>query len=174
MCSGCSKHFCFDHLLEHRRDIEQEFHQLENNHDQIREQINDLQINPTKHSIIKQIDQWEKDSIDKIKQQAQQCRTQFIHHSNSFLRQIEEELNHLAKQITGIHQKNKFNEADLNDLKKRLAKLEEELNQPTNLSIKQRPTSFINNISLLSPLGKGKNSWRFFWRNEMFSMNEKV
>jgi hypothetical protein len=57
-CSGCEKHFCFEHLSEHRTKIEQEFDQLQNNHDQIREQINGLKINPTKHSFNKQIDQW--------------------------------------------------------------------------------------------------------------------
>ena len=35
--------------------------------------------------------------------------------------------------------------------------LEKELNQPPNVSIQQQSTSFINKISLLLPLEKGKN-----------------
>ena len=111
LCPGCSKDFCFDHLSEHRKTIEQEFDQLENYHDLIRQQINDLKIN----SNIEQIDQWEKDSINQIQQQAQRCRTQWIDYSNSYIRQMEKKLNHLAEQIKGIHQENAFNEVDLND-----------------------------------------------------------
>lgn len=29
-CNGCKKSFCFTHLLEHRENIKQEFHQIEN------------------------------------------------------------------------------------------------------------------------------------------------
>ena len=97
ICQGCSNHFCIDHLLQHRNNIEREFDQLQTNHDQFRQQINDFQIDPTKHPIIELIDTWEQDSINKIKQHAQQYRTQFIDYSNSFLPKIEEKLNHLAE-----------------------------------------------------------------------------
>lgn len=158
ICQGCSQQFCFVHLSQHRTNIEQEFEQLKTNHDQIRQQINDLKIDPTKHRLLEQINQWEKDSINKIQQQAQLCRTQWIQCSNKFVHQIEEKLNHLAQQIQNIHQENNFNEFDLNDLKQRLEKLEKQLNQPKNLSIVQRSTLISDKISLVS--SSGENSWR--------------
>ena len=57
MCTACKNHFFFDHLSQHRTDIQQEFIQLQNDHDQIRQHINDFKIDPTKHFLIKQIDQ---------------------------------------------------------------------------------------------------------------------
>ena len=42
ICEGCAKRFCIEHLLQHRTNIEQEFDQLQNDHDQLRQQINDL------------------------------------------------------------------------------------------------------------------------------------
>lgn len=101
---GCEKHFCFEHLSEHRTNIAQRFDQLQNDHDQIRQQINDLKMKLTKYSSIKQIDQWEEDSIQKIRQHAQRCRTQFMKYSNSFIQQIEQKLIHLAQQIKEIQQ----------------------------------------------------------------------
>ena len=114
-------------------------------------------MDSTKHSMVKQIDQWEKDSIDKIKRQAQLCRTQWVNYSNAFLRQIENKLDHFAQQMREIHQDNEFNE-----LKQRLDKLEKQLNQPTNVSIEQQSTSFINNISLLLESKKGRNPSKLF------------
>ena len=119
-------------------------------------------MDSTKHSMVKQIDQWEKESIDKIKRQAQLCRTQWVNYSNAFLRQIENKLDHFAQQMREIHQENEFNELDLNELKQRLDELEKQLNQPTNVSIEQQSTSFINNISLLLESKKGRNPSKLF------------
>ena len=144
LCPGCSKCFCFD--------------QLQNNHDQLRQQLNDFRSDPTKHPWLEQIDQWEKDSINKIQQQAQLCRIQFIDYSNSCLQQIEDKLSHLATKLREIHQENAFNEIDLDHFKRTFEKLEKQLNQPANVSTEQQPTSFINKISLLLP--SGKTQWR--------------
>ena len=63
---------------------------------------------------------------------AQRCRTQFIHYLNAFLLTMEKKLIDLTRQINDIHWDDAFYEIDLNKIK-----------QPTNISIKQRPTSFI-------------------------------
>ena len=156
-CPGCSKQFCFDDLQRHRTNVEQEFDQLQNNHDLIRQLINNLKTNPTKHPSMEQIDRWENDSINKIKEKAQQCRNKWIEYSTSFLQQKEKKLNNLVKQIKEIHQENEFNELDFNRIKGNLEKLEEQLKQPINVSIKRQSTSFINRISLCLPNDKGKN-----------------
>jgi hypothetical protein len=33
-CGGCSNDFCFNHLTEHRQSINQQFDEIENDHDQ--------------------------------------------------------------------------------------------------------------------------------------------
>ena len=157
ICKACSKQFCFDCLSKHRTNIQEQFDHLQNDHDQIRQQINELKTDPMKHSLIKQIEQWEIDSINKIKQHAQLYKTQFIRYSNSFLPKIEEKLIVLAQQMKNIHQEQAFNEVDLSHLKQKLQLLHEELNQPTNVSIKQQSTPFIDKISVRLPFGRGKN-----------------
>ena len=154
LCTTCSKHFCFDHLTVHRENIIEYYNQVTATHDQLRQQINDLQIDPRKYSLTDKIDRWEEDSINKIKQLAQRCRAQCTHYSNVLLRQLEDELNYLAKQIKDVRQNNQLNEMHLNDLKQGLEKLENELNQATLISIRQQFTSFINKMSLLVPIGK--------------------
>ena len=155
-CEGCSQQFCFDCLSQHRTSIAREFDQLQNNHDQIRERINELKSDPTKHSLSEQIDQWESDAIYKIQQMATKYKTQWMDYSKSLLVQIEKKLNHLAEQIKDIHRENAFNEFDLNQFRQRLKILYEELNRPFNVSIQQQSTLFINEISLLLPSGKSQ------------------
>ena len=119
-CPGCSKQFCFDDL---------------NNHDLIRQQVDDIKTDPMKHPSIEQIDRSEKDSISKIKEKAQHCRARWIQYSTSFLQQKEKKLNDLPKQIKGIHQENEFSELDLNRIKGNLQKLEKQLKQPPLCSV---------------------------------------
>lgn len=63
----------------------------------------------------------------------------------------------MAKQIRNIHQENEFNELDLHRIKGNLEKLEEQMKQPTVVSIKRQSTALINSISLLFPPDKGKD-----------------
>ena len=102
ICQGCSKQFCFDQLTEHRTNIRQQFDHLQNDHDQLREQINDLKNDPTKHPFLREINQWEEDSLKKIKLEAKQCRIAWISYSKTFFRQLDKKLNHLAQQVKDI------------------------------------------------------------------------
>ena len=156
ICQGCSRDFCLDHLSEHRKNLGQQLEQIQTDHDQLRQNLNDYQIDPMKHLLIKTIDQWERDSINNIQQTAQRCRTEWIDYSNNFLLEMEKKLNQLAQQIQQIHQENEFSEIDLNLLKQKLQILQKELERPGNVVFKQCSTTSLNSISLLLPLGKGK------------------
>ena len=157
ICQGCSNHFCFPHLSEHRTNIAREFDELQNDHDQLRQQIIDWKNDFTKHPLIKQIDQWEEDSIKKIQQQAKQCKKEWINYSNTFLLKMEKKLHDLAERIKEIHREDAFNEIDVNHLKRTSENLEKQLNQPANVFIHKKSTSFINKISLVLPSGKNQS-----------------
>ena len=156
-CQGCSNRFCFDHLGQHRLELSLQLEHIQNDHDQLRQNINDQKLDPTQHTILKQIDRWEKESVNRIKQTAQQCREKWIDYSNAYLLRIEQKLKHLAEHIKEMQRENEVNEIDLNSLKRRLRGLQKELDQPTNICIKEQTTSFINKISLqLSTIKKSK------------------
>lgn len=160
-CEGCSQRFCLDDLPQHRNNLSQQLDHIENDHDKLRQDLNEQKFNSTKGLFIKQIDQWEKDSICQIRQTADQCRDKFINYSDRFLFKTEKRLNDLAQQIKEMRHGNEFNEIDLNQLIERLQKIQEEFLQPLNLSIKEQPTSFINKMSVLIQLEKGMNHSSF-------------
>ena len=73
--------------------------------------------------MIKHINQWEKDSIDKIKQTAEQCRQKL---TNKSLLKTEKKSNHLTQKIKEMRQENELDDVDLNYLTQRLQQLQEE------------------------------------------------
>jgi chromosome segregation ATPase len=154
-CKGCSKTFCFDHVTKHREGIDQEFIQIEHHCNSFRQTIIDQKNDPNKHPLIQEIEQWKQESIQKIEQIANQCQQRLIRYTNQFLIQTENQLNQLTEQLKQIRQKNKLNEFDLDQLKNKLTKLQKELDQPSNVTIQQQPTSFINKISVIISFPKG-------------------
>jgi hypothetical protein len=154
-CDGCSQKFCFDCLTKHLQELKRDLNGIENDHDQFKQKLNDQKKDTKKRSLIQQVDQWEEDSINKIKQTAQQSRQRLINYRNKFISNIENQLNDLTKQIKLFNQENQFNEIDLDELKEKLRILKEELDKPPNVSIQQQPSTFINKIFVILPFDKG-------------------
>jgi chromosome segregation ATPase len=154
-CGGCSQKFCFDCLTKHLQELKKDLNVIENDHDQFRQIFNDHKKDTKERSLIQQVDQWEEDSINKIKQTAQQCRQTVINYKNIFIINIENKLNEITKQIKQFTQENQFNEIDLEELKEKLRILKEEIDKPPNISIQQQSSTFINRIFLILPFDKG-------------------
>jgi hypothetical protein len=146
LCRGCSKDFCFDHLTEHRQLINIQLHHIQNDYNEFKQIIIDRKNNPEQHPLIKQIKQWENESIHKIKQKAKECREILINYTNEIINRIENKLENPNEQLISNEKKNNFNEIDLDQFKEKLEELKEELNQPTYISIAQKTNSFINEI----------------------------
>jgi hypothetical protein len=127
LCNGCNQILCFKHINEHKEELENELEELINKENQFE---NDLSKIDDSHYLFNHIDQWKKESIQQIKQianQAKQDLRQLINQSNQQLlihsQQIKENLrllkesqdlseiqlnklsnqfNHLKKQIDSI------------------------------------------------------------------------
>ena len=155
-CQGCSKTFCLDHLAKHRTDLSEELDRLHNDQETLELDLNENRNDLKKHAVILHIDQWEQDSIEKIKQTAEHCRQQWAIYSSGFFLEIESRLNELAKEIKKARDGNAFNEIHLNQLKQNVEKIQKEMNQPTNVYIEEQPTVFLDKISLRLPLRRGK------------------
>jgi hypothetical protein len=154
-CEGCLQIFCFNHLNDHRQDFNRELDEIEMNRDLFRQTLNEQINHPPKHILIKQIDQWELDSIEKIQQTAKTCRETVCQQTNKHFNQMEMNLNNLTNQIRNFRQENDFNEIDLKHLKQKLTQLEKDLDQiSANVSIQEDSRSFINKISVVISSGK--------------------
>jgi len=153
-CEGCLQIFCRIHLTDHCQELSQQLDEIEINRDLFRQTLNEQTNDRQKHFLIKQIDKWEKGSIQKIQQTAEECRQILHQHTTKHFNQIEINLTKLTDQLRQIRQENDFNEIDLKYLQQKLTELEKELDQPLNISIQQDSTSLINKISIVVSSGK--------------------
>jgi chromosome segregation ATPase len=153
-CGGCLQNYCLNCLPIHLQKLREDLDEIEYDHDQFRQKLNDQKENPKKCSLIQEIDQWEEDSINKIKQTAEQCRQRLINYTNKFIIEIENKLNDLVEKIKQIRYENEFNEIDLDQIKEKLNQLKEQLDKPLNVSTEQS-SSFINKIFVILPIDKG-------------------
>ncbi|CAF0827552.1 unnamed protein product [Adineta steineri] len=149
-CKGCSKEFCFTDLSEHKQILNEELHHITNGYNEFKQTINERKQNPQNHSLIEQINQWERNSIGKIIQKAQEYREILIKLSETCINDTEMKFNDLSDQIKEIQKENEFNEINLNYLRNELTEITEELNNPLKISIKEDSQSFINEISIIS------------------------
>ncbi|CAF4160673.1 unnamed protein product [Adineta steineri] len=145
-CKGCSQRFCCTDLAEHKQLLNEELHHITNDYDEFKQRINEQKQNPENYSLIKQINLWEINSTEKIKQKAEEYRENVIKSSQTCINDIEMKFNDLREQIKQIHEENEFNEMNLNYLRNQLMKITEELNNPSKISIEQDSESFINEI----------------------------
>ena len=178
-CKGCSVDFCLDHLNEHRQLLNEQLALIQNEYNQFKENFIDMKNQLKKDPLIKQINQWEYDSIQKIKQKADECRKRLINHTNDSIDHIDIQLNETSQQFSSNEkQKKNFNDIHLKDLRKKLEELNKQLNQLESLSIEQMPNSFISEISIRL-ISKSKfhlfsKSFQIFSRKILFIENNFV
>ena len=76
-CEGCLQVFCRKHLNEHRDLLSHQLDEIVIEHDTLRQMIDDkTDQQKYSHPFLKQIDEWERDSIVKIQQIAEEARQQ--------------------------------------------------------------------------------------------------
>jgi hypothetical protein len=148
-CSGCSQDFCYTHLSDHRQELSLQLDDIEVHRDVFRQTLNEQTTNPKNHPLMKQIDQWEEDSIRKIQQTAKECRQQILHNSTEHINNTEINLVKLTDQLRQARQENDFNEIDLHEFRQKLTQLVEELDKPKNISIQQNSSSLVDKICVV-------------------------
>ncbi|CAF3786014.1 unnamed protein product [Rotaria socialis] len=147
-CDGCSEKFCFSDLSKHRQEHEVELEKIVTDCDTFQQSISEQQQDINHSPLIQQVNAWERDSIMKIQQTAEDCRQRLIKSTDDNIAEIKKKLNQFITGLRKIRDDGDFNEIQLNNLKMLLEELKKKFEQPLNVSILEEPTSFINKISI--------------------------
>lgn len=110
---------------------------------------------PNKQTLIIEINQWEKNSIEKIQETAQQCRDQWMKYFNGFLLGFEKKFDRLSQQTKEVRIENQSYQSDVNELKSKLEELGEELRRLKDVSIEHQSTALISRIYVPIPRDRG-------------------
>src|ERR1700722_12079261 len=78
MCHGCTQNFCMQHANEHRQTLSKQMDEITLDHNLLKQTIAEQKIDSARHSLMKQIDEWETQSIDKIRRAAEDARKQLL------------------------------------------------------------------------------------------------
>jgi sugar lactone lactonase YvrE len=147
-CEGCSQTFCYNHVTDHRQELNKQLDEIEVIRDLFRQTLTEQNDDSQKHPLIQQINKWEQDSIKKIQQTADEARQLIFKYTNEHINKIEVKLAKLTDQLRENRQENDFVETDLNQWKKELITLEEDFVKSSNVFIQQDSTPLVNKIFL--------------------------
>ncbi|CAF3378729.1 unnamed protein product [Rotaria sp. Silwood1] len=137
LCEGCSQALCTKHFIDHRRLLSEEMDVIISEYNQFQNIFNEQRTNFDLHPIIKKINEWEKESIDKIQQKAQELRQELLQQTTIHFEELSKKLQHLSEQLKEGREHDSFVETDLCDWKKVLGDLTVNLISPSTFCISE-------------------------------------
>jgi chromosome segregation ATPase len=147
-CEGCSKIFCLNHFDGHRQELSKQLDELEVTRDFFRQTLTDKIAEPQKHALTEQINEWEYQSINKIRQAAEEARQILLKHTAELNTKLEDQLNNLTKQLRQSREEKDFHETDIDQWREELTGMANELAEPSSITIRQDPTSLVTKITV--------------------------
>ena len=88
-CGGCLQEFCHNYFGRHRQELNEQLDEVEVNRDLFRQTLTEQTTDPQKHPLIQQIDQWERDSIKRVRQTAEEARQVFVKRTTEHITETE-------------------------------------------------------------------------------------
>lgn len=148
-CVGCSKCFCYTHITDHRLKLNEDMNTIISEHDNLKNMFIQHTSNPGLHPLVKKIDDWEKESIEKIQQRARKLREELIQSLIKHVSEMSKNLEPYLIQLGQAREKEDFIEGDLTYWKDKLELIKMDYISPLKLSLSQvNKTSFISNMSI--------------------------
>lgn len=150
ICRGCSETFCLRHTNEHREYIEKRMNEIVLIHNQLKQAITGQMTEQFRQSLLQQIEKWEEQSIDKIRQVAKDTREQLLTIVRERTDNLKEKVALLTSQLNRARQDGEFFENEIKEWSEKLTKFQQLLNRQQKIKINQdrNSTPFISKISL--------------------------
>ncbi len=150
-CCGCAKDFCLRHANEHRQELTKQMDEdVIPLHDQLQQNLDEQTKNLSNHPSMKEIDQWEQASIEKIHQAANDVRKQLASLMNEHMSKLKEALALLTQQLKTARDDDHFFETDLKEWINKLDALKKDFVTPQTINIQceDNTDSLIPKISI--------------------------
>ncbi|CAF0995551.1 unnamed protein product [Rotaria sordida] len=147
-CEGCSQMFCPKDLNDHRNELSKQLEETVVAHDLIQQTLIQQIEDPQQHPLLKKINQWEQESIVKIRQAAEEARNKLLITTTEHTTNIKQKLKNLSKELRQGQEDNDFIETDLQQWTQKLEELKKELHNPTSVAIQEDSTPLITKICI--------------------------
>ncbi|CAF0844714.1 unnamed protein product [Rotaria sp. Silwood1] len=149
-CEGCARSFCGKHYNDHRHLLSEELDVIFSDCNEIKDALNQQITTCDSHPLMKQIDDWETQSIANIQQRAKELRQQLLHFATNHRNKLLQKLQQLSEQSMEAREHDSFSETDLHQWKKTLEDLKANLTSQSTFCINQHDYfPGLKNISLI-------------------------
>jgi hypothetical protein len=150
-CVGCQRIFCTDHSEQHRTDLSVLLDKIILEHIQCKQTIIQYTEESNSHPLMKQINEWESQSIEKIHQVAINARKEVLNAFEQFASNAIIAMNNLTEELSKAQNDDNFIETDLKQWMDKLLKIKKELDKPPTIDIQKDRTdiSFISKIIII-------------------------
>ena len=101
--------------------------------------------------LIQQVDDWECNALNQIRQTAEEARRLIIKHTTDRIRQVEMRLAQLTEQLRQCHQENNFIPQNVSQWHDELAQLTQQLIIPSTIEVRETSTPLVTNILIHIP-----------------------
>ena len=145
MCNGCERSFCIQHFVEHRQELSQQMDNIAQEYDLLRQGINyESNVDP----ILKQIDQWEKETMEKIQAHARKVRQDVSQLFERRQNELKISVNKLTTELRTCRESENFTELDMNKWTKELKRLRDQTQNSATINI-ERVNDTTSDIGLI-------------------------
>ena len=145
-CEGCEKIFCPKHSIDHRNDLSKQLEEIELAHDLAYKTLIEQTQNLRQHLLIQKVDQWEYQAIEKIRQMADEARSNLHQSITEHAGDIKKKLQELSDELRQGRDDNDYLEFDLRQWMQKLEELKLELLNPVNITVHDDSTPLITKI----------------------------
>ncbi|CAF0901402.1 unnamed protein product [Didymodactylos carnosus] len=149
-CEGCQQKFCRKHSNGHREALAKRLDTIVFEHDLIQQQLQNISDPMAKHPLFTQIDKWETESINKIRQasgdarnQLQQLLDENAHKTMKAFRRITDDLRYRRNTEDYV-------ESDLDQWIEELNKIKDEIDRPKNIDVSEDSFASVMLIRVIS------------------------
>jgi hypothetical protein len=132
-CDGCEQIFCGKHVIEHRQELGGQLDDIIQEHYLLQDELGE----PTskKNFLLKKIDRWEQDSIEKIQAAADTARTDLEKLIEQSKERISKTCLEITQKLRSYREDDDFSEIDLDRWKKQLHELKLEITTPSGVKL---------------------------------------
>lgn len=136
-CEGCSQRFCPKHFTEHRNQLHDEMNELLREHEHIQNSLVEQRKNGDNYQLIKRIYEWERDSIAKVKNRANELRLKLTQFAETHNEDFTQKFQSLSVQINECREHGDFIETDLHRWKQSINDLKLNFISPVTVTIEE-------------------------------------
>lgn len=136
-CVGCKRVFCTDHAEQHRIELSGLLDKILHEHNQCKQTIIQYTEEYNSHPLMKQINEWEIQSIEKIHQVAIDARKQVLNAFGQFASNAITTMKNLTDELAQAQNDDNFIETDIRQWMDTLIKIKKELDKPPTINIQK-------------------------------------